>query len=116
MNIKKFREVIAQRINVEEISHGEWIDGIEECWKKEIEILAEDIPSTIDFLKNECTADEYSWISEILDKLVEITHSKELVSCYKELMKKFPEESVEYNIAACIEDAEAILKWEENQK
>ena len=37
MRIEAFRETIKQREYVEEISHGEWADGIEECWKKEVE-------------------------------------------------------------------------------
>lgn len=112
MNIAKFREVIKQREYVEEISCGEWADGIEECQKSLIEILSEDIPSTIDFLNNECTAGEYSWISEVLEDIIEKHPNAELVQCYKALMIKFPEECAMYNIAACIEGAEAILKWE----
>jgi hypothetical protein len=113
MNKEKFREVIARRIYVEEISQGEWADAIEECWKKEIDILSGDIPSTIEFLKNECTADEYTWISEVLDDVIEKKPSKELVECYKSLMKKFPEECAQYNISGVVEICENILKWEE---
>ena len=47
MDINSFRKVIKQR----EETDDEWDYGIEQCWKKEIEILSEDIPSTIDFLK-----------------------------------------------------------------
>ncbi len=113
MNIEKFREVIARRKYVGEISHEEWDYGIEQCWKQEISLLAEDIPGTIDFLRNECTADEYSWISEVFEDVVDIAPSKELVQCYKELMSKFQKECSEYHIETCIENAEAILKWEE---
>jgi hypothetical protein len=113
MNIEKFREVVARRIYVEEISRGEWDDAIEECWKKEIDILSEDIPSTIEFLKNECTADEYTWISEVLDDVIEKKSSEELVECYKSLMKKFPEECDKCNISGVVEICENILKWEE---
>lgn len=105
MNITKFREVIKKRTEC----HSEYYDGIEECWEEEIKILSEDVPSTIDFLKNECTASEYSWISEVIDDLAGITKSKELVNCYKELMTKFPEECETYNIAGCIQFAEEAL-------
>ncbi len=109
MKIEEFRKVIQER----EKCHEEWDYGIEQCWKKEIEILSEDVPSTIDFLKNECTADEYSWISEVIDDVVDIAPSKELVQCYTELMVKFPEEYQKYNIKGVIEICESILKWEE---
>ena len=75
------------------------------CQKKEIELLTEDIPTTIDFLRNECTADEYSWISEVIDDVVNLVPSKEFVQCYKDLMIKFPEECTKYNIAGSIENA-----------
>lgn len=112
MNIKKFREIINQREHVEEISCGEWADGIEECQKQLIELLSEDISSTIDFLNNECNAAEYSWISEVLEDIIERNPCDELLQCYKALMSKFPEECETYNIIGCIESAEAILKWE----
>lgn len=109
MDIIKFREIIKQR----EETDDEWDYGIEQCWKKEIEILSEDIPSTIKYLENECTAEEYIWISEVIDDVVDIIPSKELVECYKSLMTKFPEECEKYNIAGVIEICEDILKWEE---
>jgi hypothetical protein len=109
MNIKAFREIIKRRAYIEEISCGEWAEGIEECWKTEIEILSENVASTIDFLLNECTAEEYSWISEIIDDLIAKTQSRALLECYKSLMAKFPEECKTYNIAGSIEYAEAEL-------
>ena len=112
MRIEEFRKIIHER----EQCHDEWIYGVEQCWKKEIALLTEDIHSTIEFLKNDCTANEYFWISEILDDVVDIIPSKELVQCYKELMTKFPEEYSKYNIAESIENAEAILRWEDEHE
>ena len=99
MNVDLFRKIIARREYVEEISHGEWAEGIEECWKREVSVLSEDIPGTIAFLKSECTASEYSWISEVIDDLAAQTQSRELVEAYKSMMEKFPEECEIYNIA-----------------
>ncbi|MBO4901865.1 MAG: hypothetical protein J5518_03655 [Lachnospiraceae bacterium] len=112
MRINDFRETIKRREYVEKVSHGEWAEGIEECWKQEIEILTEDIPSTIEFLNNECTAEEYSWISEVFEDVIEKNPSKDLVQCYRSLMEKFPEESATYDVTSRIEGAEAILNWE----
>ena len=80
------------------------------CNKEEIQILAEDIPSTIEYLKNDCTADEFVWISEIIDDIAEKTKSRELVECYKNLMNKYSEETKEYYIGFCIECAEDFLQ------
>ena len=110
MNIVKFREIIKERVRIANECYNEWDYGIEQCWKQEINLLTDDIPSTIDFLINECTADEYSWISEVIDDVAEQTGSREFVMCYKNLMEKFPEECKKYNIAGSVQFAEESLK------
>lgn len=112
MNVELFREIITRREYVEKISHGEWADGIEECWKREIKVLSDDVPGTIVFLKTQCTAAEYSWISEIIEELAAMTQNKELVEVYKSLLSKFPEESEMYNIADSIRFAEGAIAGE----
>ena len=114
MNVDLFREIIARREYVEKISHGEWAEGIEECWKREIAVLSEDIPGTIFFFKSECTAAEYSWISEVIEDLATQTQSRELIEAYKLLMAKFPEECEIYNIAGSIQFAEEALNEGDN--
>jgi len=109
MDINKFREVINERIRISIETQDEWDFGIENCWKKEIEILSEDVSGTIFFLENECSPDEYSWISEVLEEVVECTHSKEILDCYKSLMNKFPEECKKYNIDGVIKNAEYVI-------
>lgn len=103
MNIDSFREVIKERIRISEESQDEWAYGIEKCWEQEVGILTEDIPSTLLFLKNDCTADEFSWISEVIEDIAEQTNSREFVECYKSLMSKYPDECNKYNIAGSIE-------------
>mgnify|MGYP006878679481 CR=1 FL=1 len=106
MDVQKFKEVIRRRKE----THDEYDYGVEMCNKEEIQILAEDIPSTIEYLKNDCTADEFVWISEIIDDLAEKTQNRELMECYKSLMGKFPEESKRYHVDFCIECAEDFLE------
>lgn len=106
MDVQKFREVIRRRNE----THDEYDYGVEMCTKEEIQILSEDIPSTIEYLKNECTADEFVWISEIIDDLAEKTRSRELIECYKNLMNKYLEETKEYYIDFCVECAEDFLE------
>ncbi len=106
MDITKFREVIQKR----EGTDDEWSYGVEQCWALEIEILLEDVDSTIEFLLNECTAEEFSWISEIIDDLAEKSQSRKLIDAYKSLIKKYPEECEKYNILGSLEFAEAALE------
>ena len=89
MDVVKFREVIRERSEMSD----EWSFGIEQCWKKEIEILSQDIPSTIEYLKNECTADE----------------NREIIGAYKNLMIKYPDEYKKHNISSSIKFAEDAL-------
>lgn len=106
MKIEELRKIIKKR----EECHSEWTYGIEKCWNEEIEILLEDVDSTIEFLLNECTAEEFSWISEIIDDLAEKSQSRKLIDAYKSLIKKYPEECEKYNILGSLEFAEAALE------
>ena len=72
-------------------------------------LLKEQILETIYFIGNNCTADDFSWLSEIFDEIVEKTKSKDFIDCIKETAKKFPEECSKYNIRGSIESAEGYL-------
>ncbi len=104
MKVEDFRDVIKRREYVEEISSGEWAEGIEECWKKEIDLLSEDIPSTCHFLNTECSAEEFSWISEVIENVLVETHSREIFDSFSALMDKFPEECERYHIREMMQD------------
>lgn len=84
-------------------------DAIDILWEKEIELFTRNIQETIYFVKNDCTANEFSWMSEVWDEIVEKTKSHEFVSVLKETMKKFPEECAKFNIQGSIESAEGYL-------
>lgn len=109
MDIGKFKEIMRERCRIAAECRDEWSFGIEKCWSQEIEILSEDVNATISFLQNECTAEEFSWISEIIDNLAERTRSRELVQAYKNLDDKFPEECRESNILESVKFAENVL-------
>lgn len=113
MNITAFRTVIKERQRIAEECQDEWDYGIKQCWKQEIELLSEDIPSSIAFLVEECSAEEFSWISEVIDDIVEKTQSREFLDCYKKLAVKYQDECKEYNIAGSIKIAEDILELTE---
>lgn len=109
MNIQKFREILLERKRIAVECNDEWSAGIEKCWKQELDILGEDVTTTITFQLDECTAEEFSWISEVIDDLADKTQSQELVQAYKSLMSKYPEECERYNIAGVIQFAENAL-------
>lgn len=106
MDVQKFREVLKKR----DETHDEYDYGLEMCDKEEIQILSEDIPSTIKYLQNQCAADEFFWISEIIDDLAAKTQSREIVECYKNLGEKYPDMAKTFNFAGCVKYAEAALR------
>ena len=106
MDVQRFKEVIQKRINTVD----EYYVGVEECWKEEIEILSQDIPSTVAYLKNECTADEFAWICEIIDDLAVKTKSREIVEAYKNLGKKYPDMAKTFSFEFCASYAEEALE------
>lgn len=73
--------------------------------KETVKLFADNIQDAISFLKNDCTEDEYSWISEIIDDIAEKSKSIELIEAYKNLAEKYPEETQRYNIKSFIDSA-----------
>jgi hypothetical protein len=106
MIAEEFREVLALRKKL----HPEDDFETEEMWKKETEILSRDMQKTIDFLENECTAEELYWISEVFDEVVEKTQSKEFIECLYRVVEKYPAESEEHRILVFIHYAEGYLE------
>ena len=106
MDIQRFKEVIQKRINTVD----EYYVGVEECWKEEIEILSEDVPSTVAYLKNECTEEEFAHISDIIDDLAVKTRSREIVEAYKNLGKKYPDMAKTFSFEFCASYAEEALE------
>lgn len=87
----------------------EWDYGVKQCWEEEIEILSRNIDDTIAFLENDCTADEFSWLSEVFDDVAEKTQSRAFVDYLYKVAKKFPDECKEYHIDRVLEFAEGAL-------
>ena len=106
MDVQKFKEVLKKR----DETHDEYDYGVEMCWKEEIEILSEDVPSTVAYLKNDCTADEFAWICEIIDDLAVKTRSREIVEAYKNLGKKYPDMAKTFSFEFCASYAEEALE------
>lgn len=110
MITEKIRKAIDERRNTDD----EWEFGVEQCWEQETKILSEDIQQTLSFLDNECTAEEFSWLSEIFDRVAEKTQSRDFIECLYRVARKFPEECNTYNVLEFIKGAEQRLETEQN--
>ena len=101
----EIRASITKRVATDD----EWDFGVKQCWDEEIAILSHNIEDTIAFLENDCTADEFSWLSEVFDDVAEKTQSRAFVDCLYKVAKKFPDECKEYHIGRVLEFAEGAL-------
>ena len=109
MLTEEFRNILKERIRISEETQDNWSEGIEACWKKEIELISDNIEAAVVFLETDCTADEFSWLSEIADDVAKITKSSSFVDAMSSLCVKYPEELAKYNIEQVLEIAENYL-------
>lgn len=54
-----------------------WVD---DYWKAAIKIFTVNIPGTILFFQNDCTDEEFYWLSKIFEDIAEKTPSRELIA------------------------------------
>ena len=109
MKIKdEYAKLVAQRENIEHIV--DWEN--EPVIKATIQLFTANLQETIDFLDNDCTADQFSWMSEVFDDISEKLQSWEFIDALRRTAAKFPEETREYNVLSFIETAEGMLSDE----
>lgn len=74
-----------------------------------VKTLSADVDATMAFLE-ECTGDEFGWLSEIFAEVAETTRSQKLVDALYETAKRFPEECEKLSIADFIDEAQDIVQ------
>lgn len=77
--------------------------------KAEIELLSRNLQDTIQFLDNDCTAEQLIWISEVFEEISAKFQSWDFIDALYRCTDKYPEESKRYNIKDCIEFAIGVL-------
>ncbi len=97
--------IIAERYRLSKINDDEWAYPIQLCQAQLTELLSRDIAETIRFLNEDCTEEEYAWISEVFDDVAKETKSKDFVRTLYKVAKKYPRETKENHIMIFIEDA-----------
>lgn len=81
-------------------------------------IISESFVGIIDFIENDCTADDFSWLSEIYDDIIDIFPSERIIEALRKTADKYPEEVKKYNLLYCIDEAEkrlGFIKSEHNE-
>lgn len=107
MMTEKLRKAIEKRASTD----SEWDYGVQQSWKAALSIIAESFEGIVDFIENDCTADEFSWLSEIYDEIVDIFPTKRIIEALRKTAKKYPEEVKRYNLNYCIDEADGHLDF-----
>lgn len=103
---EEIRAAIQKRILMDD----EWVYGVNQCWNEEIAILSRNINDTIKFLETDCTADEFSWLSEVFEQIAKKTQSRAFVDCLYRVAKKYPDICKEYHIDFEIQCADGAVE------
>ena len=53
-------------------------------WDKELKVILADLPKSIRFLREECTDEEFYYLSEVFDDIIEQTKSVDFLKCIRE--------------------------------
>ena len=103
----KLRKAIANRAATDD----EWDYGVQQSWKDVLSIISENLDDTVSFIENDCTADEFSWLSEIYDEIIDVFPSNRIITALRKTASKYPDEVEKYNLNYCIDEANGHLEF-----
>lgn len=112
MSIAEEYKSLVQRLELERKNHLDELPNYEEvslAIKPEIELFSRSLRDTIEFLDNDCTADQLSWMSEVFEEISAKLQSWEFIDALRRCADKYPEECKKYSIIDFIEYAIGAL-------
>lgn len=107
MMTEKLRKAIANRASTDD----EWDYGVQQSWKEVLAIISESLDDTVNFIENDCTPNEFSWLSEIYNKIIDIFPSQKIITALRKTASKYPDEVEKYNLNYYIDEAEGYLEF-----
>lgn len=57
-------------------------------WDAEVKQFAANIQESIEFIQNECTDEEFYWMSEVFEDIADCTRSVEFVKCIQKRVQR----------------------------
>lgn len=73
--------------------------------KAMVQLFTQNIEETIEFLNEDCSAEQLIWLSEIMDEIAAKTKSRAFIeACYR-LAERYPSAAQKYNIKFFIDSA-----------
>ena len=109
------KEEYAEIVKLREEEEDKDLSELPDYWetspaiKAEIELFARNLQETIQFLDNDCTADQLSWMMEVFEKISAKLQSWEFIDALKRAADRFPKECEQYSIRDFILFAEGQL-------
>ena len=71
-----FKEIIKEREKISKEKQDNWDYGIEKCWTELIQLVSDNVDESINFILNDCTKEEFSWLSEVIKILLKTQRAK----------------------------------------
>ena len=117
MSIKdEYPEIIKQRIKDDGLDDTPDYYETSPTIKAEIELFSRNLQATIDFLDNDCTAEQLVWLSEVFEEISAKLQSWDFIDALHRCADRYTEECKVYNIRECIEYAIGQLNDEVYQQ
>ena len=63
---------------------------LDKAWRDMVDACAKDVPSTVAFIRSECTADDMNFLSEVFDELIYQIQSPELTASIVQTALQYP--------------------------
>ncbi len=104
----EFSKVLAERKRIAEETMDNWDYGIEECHKKLLLMISDNLEDGIRFLENECSPDDIYWVSEVFDDIARKTQSRDFIAAIHRIYDKMPE-NVKETMEVDIQSAEQAI-------
>lgn len=104
---KKFKELI----KIREDTPDEWDYGCQKVNNEMVNLISNNITDSINYVLEQCTASEFSWLSEIFEEIVEKTLSQEFINALYITAKKYPIETKKYHIDDAIVSTQERLNF-----
>lgn len=101
--------VLKERKRIADETQDEWDYGIEQCWRKETELLSRNMSETLNFIENECDDETFCWLGEVFEDVAEHTQSRDFIAAVKKRAAKVADDEDRRGVETDISYAEDRL-------
>ena len=90
---EKMSKILRERIRISNELNDNWWDGIDNCWKASLELLTEDLGRTRQYFLEECSDEEFFYLSEIFEEIIEKTQDATMLEVLSERLARVSREN-----------------------